>query len=640
MEYSIDGGQSFQSESSFAQLGPGSYEVVVGEVGKPGCAEVYASNPIALLSPTLPNITSVNAQPSSDCSLDDGSINITAEGSNLEYSIDNGQTYSSSGVFENLATGFYEVWVREQGNPSCSVSYLNNPVEVSSPSSLTLDEVLFSPSLSDCGVQDGSITINATGNSLEYSIDGGTNYQSSPNFSGLDAGSYTVMIREVAQPSCLLAYVGNPIEITSPTLPTISQVSSLDVSDCGLVDGSIDIEALGNNLEYSIDGGVNFQASSSFTGLDAGSYEVRVREVGSNTCISNYLGNPIVLTTPSVPVISSVSPVDISDCGLQDGGIEVFATGTSLEYSLDGNTYQTSSIFSNLTEGSYTVFVREQGYTLCVTSIQVNIAGPTDCEECFSNNLALGGTATQSTTRGDGSANLAIDGNLVGDDNWGDDANLQHTETQANSWWKVDLGVEATLDSVLIYNRSTTQGWLLARLKDFYVYVSTQDIAGTRSISELSNDPTINSFFFSGNAGQLERISLNSIQGRYVLIKLPSNGPLHLAEVEVYGCDGPPPPCDVVLTDVTASDETDCGLSNGSLTIQATGSNLEYSIDGGSTYSSSPVFSDLAPGSYSVVIRNANQPNCTATYPSNPILIQGPSLPTITDIANSRPECL
>ena len=45
----------------------------------------------------------------------------------------------------------------------------------------------------DCGVIDGSITITASGGGpLQYSIDGGTTWQASDNFTGLQAATYEI----------------------------------------------------------------------------------------------------------------------------------------------------------------------------------------------------------------------------------------------------------------------------------------------------------------------------------------------------------------------------------------------------------------------------------------------------------------
>ena len=631
LEYSIDGGISFSPSPIFSGLDSGTYQVVVREIADPTCTTTYVGNPVIISLPVLPVINQVAISNTSGCGLADGSISITATGSGLEYSIDGGLYYQTSPEFNDLPKGQYEIFVRELGLLGCETFYTNNPVEIRDNSSLAINNVTFNDP-TDCGLEDGSIDIQATGNSLEYSIDGGQNYQSSPNFSALGTGDYTIIVRESGPEGCEEVYTDNPLSIQAPTLPQIQAVNAQNLSDCGLLDGSLEISATGQNLVYSIDGGQNFSANSIFSGLSAGAYSIVVDVPGTNSCAVSYPTNPINIAGPSLPTILTVSPTDPSECGVLDGSISVSASGTDLLFSLDGVSFQSSNTFNGLSAGNYTVYVKEQGFNSCQVTGNTVLSEPEGCEACISANLALSGLASQSTTRGDGVASFAIDGNLIGDDNWGPDANMTHTDGLANSWWKVDLGEEASLDSVVIYNRTTTQAFLLSRLRDFYLFVSIGDIEGSRSVSDLSSDPNIATQFFSGDAGQKETINLSQIQGRYVLIKLPSAGPLHLAEVEVYGCEGPPPPCDIILSGVSQEDESDCQSGDGSISVQATGANLEYSVDGGSSFQVSPSFLSLNAGSYNVVVRKVGQPTCLATYVNNPVVISAPALPVITSI--------
>lgn len=70
------------------------------------------------------------------------------------------------------------------------------------------------------------------------------------------------------------------------------------------------------------------------------------------------------------------------------------------------------------------------------------------------------------------------------------------------------------------------------------------------------------------------------------------------------------------ITSVNSSDETCAGSSNGSISIAAISATgpLEYSIDGGVSFSASPVFNNLAPGVYNiVVIPQGSTTGCDAT---------------------------
>ena len=61
----------------------------------------------------LPVISNVNVTNPSNCpALDNATIEITASGSNLEYSIDNGVTFQANNTFTNLSSGDYFIIVR------------------------------------------------------------------------------------------------------------------------------------------------------------------------------------------------------------------------------------------------------------------------------------------------------------------------------------------------------------------------------------------------------------------------------------------------------------------------------------------------------------------------------------------------
>ena len=81
-------------------------------------------------------------------------------------------------------------------------------------------------------------------------------------------------------------------------------------------------------------------------------------------------------------------------------------------------------------------------------------------------NIALQGTATQSSTDYNGVARLAIDGNTGGDYK---EMSVSHTAKEDNPWLEIDLGKEMEIDSIRIFNR--TDNRLALRLKSFQVVV-------------------------------------------------------------------------------------------------------------------------------------------------------------------------
>jgi uncharacterized repeat protein (TIGR01451 family) len=89
------------------------------------------------------------------------------------------------------------------------------------------------PTTATCpNLNDGSIVVNATGQNLEYSIDG-TNFQTSNTFSNLVAGSYTITVRNSVT-GC--STTGN----TTLVNPTCGEICNNGIDDDG--DGDIDCD--------------------------------------------------------------------------------------------------------------------------------------------------------------------------------------------------------------------------------------------------------------------------------------------------------------------------------------------------------------------------------------------------------------
>ena len=92
--------------------------------------------------------------------------------------------------------------------------------------------------------------------------------------------------------------------------PIITSVTSSNPACPSLDNGSITINASGNNLTYSIDGGVTYQGSNTFTDLLEGTYSIRVQNSGTN-CFVNH-SSTLILTNPSCS--------EICDNGIDDDG--------------------------------------------------------------------------------------------------------------------------------------------------------------------------------------------------------------------------------------------------------------------------------------------------------------------------------
>ncbi len=240
LEYSIDNGSSWQASQTFANLGPGEYQIVVRLQSDPTCMTAYAGNPVTILAaPAPPSLDPpVVTQPT--CASPLGAISVNASGSGaLEYSIDNGSSWQASQTFANLGPSEYQIVVRLQSDPTCMTAYAGNPVTIlAAPAPPSLDPpVVTQPT---CASPLGAISVNASGSgALEYSIDNGSSWQASQTFANLGPGEYQIVVRLQSDPTCMTAYAGNPVILTAAEncCP-----ATLAIDDTPIADGVYQVE--------------------------------------------------------------------------------------------------------------------------------------------------------------------------------------------------------------------------------------------------------------------------------------------------------------------------------------------------------------------------------------------------------------
>ncbi|MEM9857282.1 MAG: carbohydrate-binding protein, partial [Bacteroidota bacterium] len=134
-------------------------------------------------------------------------------------------------------------------------------------------------------------------------------------------------------------------------------------------------------------------------------------------------------------------------------------------------------------------------------------------------NIALSGSASQTSTAFGGVASRAIDGDTNG---FYSDGSVTHTSGQNNPYWNVYLGtVDKTIGQINIYNR--TNNCCIDRLDDFTVRVINKN-GVTQFLRTYTDYPNSS---MTLNAG--------SVKGNRVRVILNGNNKsLSLAEVEVY----------------------------------------------------------------------------------------------------------
>lgn len=244
-------------------------------------------------------------------------------------------------------------------------------------------------------------------------------------------------------------------------------------------------------------------------------------------------------------------------------------------------------------------------------------------------NLALNKASTQSSTYGNGVASYANDGITTGSSPWS--ADLQHTQSETQPWWEVDLGQLSDIETVTLYNRSDG---IQDRLKDFYILVSPSAFDPTADLSDHLGNNAISQQFFSGAAGAQETLSFSSA-GRYVRIQLTGTGILHMAEVEVMGCVAENDPCngaEPLVINPAGPFLENAGIQQ--LTASPSGGTW-----GGAATESGGFDPSAGSGTYTVSYTYTNSGGCTQTVSSEILVnavVEGCLIPS--NLALNRPS--
>ncbi len=604
-------------------LTAGSYLPVIHDTN--GCQLIVGA--LSITEPAAISFSQTNSDPSCN-GFTDGNITFSASGGTppLQYSIDNGGSFFSTNAFTSLGGGSYDLVVRDTNG--CVTSSTN--VVLTNPAAINyLGETLVDPSCN--GENSGSITINGSGGSapLSYSIDNGSNFQSSNAFPNLLAGSYDLVIQDANGCST----TPNNEVLTDPAALVIDSITKSDISCFGLTDGQLTLYAQGGTgaLIYSYDGfATNNPEGTSFTGLSAGSYTPVLRD--ANLC--QLVGTSQSIVEPSAVSITNESINDVSCNGAADGSITITATGGTapLGFSITGGApYQAGNSFTSLGGTGYTISVEDAngctatGSTGTITEpTALVLSAPTETDPTC--NGGSDGTVVVNASGGTPPYQYSIDNGS----NYSSSATFSGLTAGTYNLAVQDdngcitTGTTATLTDPAAINISgvSVTNVQCNAANDGLIVITASGGTGGLSYSITGAAPFQGSNNFPGLS-----------PGSYTPAVSDANGCIAVnSSVSITE----PSALQIInenLTDVSCN-----GLSDGSISITATGGTapITYSITGGAPYQASNTFSGLAAGAFSISIRDNNSCVLAGTAGSisePPVLVPGGS--NVTNVSTA-----
>ncbi|MCA1800757.1 MAG: SprB repeat-containing protein, partial [Actinobacteria bacterium] len=373
-QYSINGGSTWHSTSTFSNLTPAVYDVRLRDAVNTGCVLILD----AALEITQPaQLSGTVASTDISCyGAADGSIVISSPAGGYgtyEYTINGGGSWQTDVSFTGLGPGIYYVQMRDAAQPLC-VRVLNGSLQITQPGALS---GVVTPFAVTCnGADDGVINVTLpTGGSgaYEYSVDGGVSWQPGGLFSNLAPGTYDVRMRDAASIACETILNGS-LTITEPDAITAT-VGGSDITCFGADNGTIIISAASGGhgtFDYSIDGGTVWQAGGSYTNLSPGTYTVLIRDRLYPLCVTLLEADREIIE-PAI-LDATVTYTDVTCNGAANGTITVSAPGGgsgTYQYSIDGGgSWQSTGTFAGLIPGGYSVAIRDAANTGCIIILE------------------------------------------------------------------------------------------------------------------------------------------------------------------------------------------------------------------------------------------------------------------------------
>lgn len=553
----------------------------------------------------------------------DGQLTVATTGGTdpLTFSL-NGAAGQSSNVFTGLASGSYTIVVKDANGFTQTAS-----VELANPTAVTVSTT----------VSANDLTVTATGGSgvYEYSVDG-INFQASGVFSALSDGIYTATVRDgngcAAETSVIVS--------SGTLLATIAQTSQ---NLCfGQQNAALTVTVAGGipPYSYSLNGGAP-QESNVFAGLGAGTYTVDVQDA-INTTITN---NMIVVGQPALLEAMSNTSLNV---------VTTTVTGGTSPYSfsLNGGAAQSSGVFGSLSNGDYTVVVTDANGCSSSASANVNVPALV-IVDVVSENVnpctGMAGTLTAFSTGGIPPYEYRLDGGA-----WQSSASFENVSAGVSHMVEVRDAVNTIVSNAFVITAPTTVAASVT-VSAYNAIVVAQDGAAPYTYS------------LNGGAAQDNGNFTDLANGSYAVVVTDANGctdevtftvnytPLGMTFVGtnitcaglsdgsiVVTAQGGTPPYSfssnpfplvnlaagtytVTVTDalgdvrtsiITLTEPDVLGATinhngSGTVTVIATGGTTpyNYSLDGGATYQTSPVFTNVVDGVYTVMVRDAN--DCT-----------------------------
>jgi len=393
----------------------------------------------------------------------------------------------------------------------------------------------------------------------------------------------------------------NSVTMAASSAPAVTSTQT-DILCKSAATGAVDITVTGGLAPYTFawtGTGVNAAAEDQ-SGLAAGSYSVIVSDAaGCSAAVYS-----VTINEPALALAGSItSQTDVLVYGASTGSVTVTGSGGAGTYQYKFNTgsYQVSGTFGSLAAGSYTVTIQDAN--LCTLDVPVTItqpSAPLSVSVTAKTDVACRGGATGSFTATASGGSVPYEYSLNGG---AYQASGSFTALTAGTYTVTarDAAAITAVATVTIAEPATV--------------LSGYIVTHTDVICFGSNTGAVDVSGMGGTSPYLYRIGTGSFQATGSFTNLLA-GTYNVTVQDANMCtftviaDITQPSAALAGSILTQTNVSCNGGANASVTIAGSGGTAPYQFNiNGGAFQTSGIFSSLAAGSYTVVVRDAN--NCT-----------------------------
>ncbi|MCB0696237.1 MAG: gliding motility-associated C-terminal domain-containing protein [Chitinophagaceae bacterium] len=349
--YAIGTG-TYSSANNFSPLSAGTYTIHIKDNNN-----CLRDTTLTITQPTKLDFANFQITHPTCYGAASGQVIVTATGgvSTYQYAVSTG-SYSSVNTFGGLTAGLHTFHIKDNNNCVADSSVLLTQPPRIIPS-VAVRKSTCKP------LNDGSITINATGGVPGYTYAAGSgSFSASTVFSPLAAGTYIMHVKD--QNNCVL-------DTTIVVADSFILNASASITDAHCYDSSSGIINVGVNggvvpYSYAIGTG-SYGTISAFGGLKANTYTIHIKDnLGCQKDTTLTVAQPTRIV-PSL-ILTHPSCYDYSD-----GLISISATGGTPGYtnSVDNSPFSVITNFGALAAGTHVVSVKDINNCIIDTTVKL-----------------------------------------------------------------------------------------------------------------------------------------------------------------------------------------------------------------------------------------------------------------------------